>query len=58
MKKRYKVYLFCAIILCATGVLFNIAQNSSTGTGTIFICTGGILLVLGITMKKKSDENQ
>ena len=56
LENRYKIYLIVALTLCVIGVLLNISSHSTTGLGGLFISSGGISLVLGITIKRKSQD--
>ncbi|MDH5475781.1 MAG: hypothetical protein OEX22_08845 [Cyclobacteriaceae bacterium] len=56
LENRYKIYLIVALILCVIGIVLNISSQSTTGLGGIFISSGGISLVLGITIKRKSQD--
>lgn len=58
IENRYKAYVIIAVLLCVVGILLNISSGNTTGLGGIFISTGGISLVLGITIKRKSQEIQ
>ena len=58
LEKRYKVYLILAVLLCAVGVGLNIFFGNKTGLGSLIITVGGITLVLGITIKRKSNDTK
>ena len=53
LDKRYKAYLILAILLCAIGAFINFSSGNHTGLGALIIVSGGISLVLGITIKRK-----
>ena len=55
---RYKIYLILALMLCALGVLINSSTGNVTGVGVILIMAGGISLVMGITLKRKVQDEK
>lgn len=58
LEKRYKTYLILALAFCAVGIVLNITAKNTAGLGALFISSGGISLVMGITIKRKSQENK
>ncbi|MDH5367417.1 MAG: hypothetical protein OEW67_10540 [Cyclobacteriaceae bacterium] len=58
LENRFKAYIIIAVLLCVLGILLNMSSGNTTGLGGIFITTGGISLVLGITIKRKYQERQ
>jgi len=55
--QRYKIYMLIAILLCALGFAFNFVTQSNTGHGALIIFAGGTMFVLGLTIKKKSEND-
>ena len=49
--------MLIAILLCALGFAFNFVTQSNTGHGALIIFAGGTMFVLGLTIKKKSEND-
>lgn len=57
--EAYKRFIFIGIIVIALGVTFSTTLKESVGSlGTVFIAVGGLLFIIGMSMKRKEDERK
>ena len=57
--EKYRRYIFAGIIFIALGVTFSTTMKDSAGSlGTVFIAIGGLFFIIGMSMKKKAEENK
>lgn len=55
----YKRYIFIGILIIALGVTFSTTMKDSLGSlGTVFIAIGGLFFFIGMSKKRKDDEQQ
>lgn len=56
-KEKYRKFLFMGIIIIALGVTISTTLKEFVGSlGTVFIAVGGLLFIVGMSMKKREDE--
>ena len=58
LQKRYKFYLVIAIILGVAGLVLGYLTKNLSGIGLIFILVGCVALVMGITIKRKWEDER
>lgn len=57
-KINFKRAIFLSIILISLGVIMNtLIKDGVTAVGTVFIAVGGLFFIIGISAKRKSEEN-
>jgi len=56
---KYKRLIFMAIIVVALGVTLSTTMADRVGhLGTVMIAIGGLLLIAGMSLKRKRDEQK
>lgn len=56
--EKHRQYLFLGITLIALGVtLSTVFRNAESSIGVIFIAIGGLFFIIGMSMKKKTENN-
>jgi len=62
MSKRlepYRKFIFIGIIIIALGITFSTTLRDTVGSiGIVFIAVGGLLFIIGISKKRKEDEQR
>jgi len=62
MSKRlepYRKFIFIGIIIIALGITFSTSLKDSVGSlGTVFIAVGGLFFIIGMSKKRKEDEQK
>ena len=57
--KPYKKFIFMGIIIIALGVTFSATLKDTVGSlGTVFIAVGGLFFIIGMSKKRKEDEQK
>lgn len=56
--ENYRRFIFIGIIIIAIGITFNTTLKATfPSLGTVFIAVGGLFFIIGMS-KKKKEENQ
>lgn len=54
---HYKKFILFGIIIIAMGIVFsNTLENISGSLGTVLIAVGGLFLIIGMSRKRKEEE--
>jgi uncharacterized membrane protein len=57
MPSRYKIIALAGIIIIALGVTLSTAlKEDDNAIGTVLIAVGGLLLIAGLSLKRRSNE--
>jgi len=57
-QEKYRRYIFLGIILIALGITFSTIMSDSIGLlGTVFIVLGGVFIIVGMSIKRKTDQS-
>lgn len=55
----YRKFIFIGIIIISLGITFSTAMKDTVGSlGTVFIATGGLFFIIGMSKKRKQDEQK
>lgn len=58
MNMNYRRFIFAGIVIIALGITFSTTLKEEVGSlGTVLIAVGGLFFIIGMSMKRKSDEN-
>ncbi len=62
MSKRlepYRKFIFIGIIIIALGITFSTTLKDTVGSlGIVFIAVGGLVFIIGMSKKRKEDEQK
>ena len=58
MLSRYKIIAFAGIIIIAIGVTLSTTLKGENAIGTLLIAVGGLFLIAGLSLKRRSNEEQ
>jgi predicted membrane channel-forming protein YqfA (hemolysin III family) len=57
--EKFKKFVFIGIILISLGVSLSTTIGDKTGSlGTVLVALGGLFFIIGMSLKKKSEEHQ
>tara|TARA_Y100001934_G_scaffold112597_1_gene137756 strand:- start:185 stop:379 length:195 start_codon:yes stop_codon:yes gene_type:complete len=53
----YRKFIFIGIIIIVLGITFSTTMKDTFGSlGTVFIAVGGLFFIIGMSKKRKEDE--
>jgi hypothetical protein len=53
----YKRYIFLSIVIIVLGIIIStVLKGNNTSIGTVFIATGGLFFIVGMSKKKQSEK--
>ncbi len=56
---RYKLVAFAGILIIAIGVTLSTSlKDDDNAIGTVLIAVGGLFLIAGLSMKRRSNDDQ
>ena len=57
--EKYKRFIFIGILIIALGVTFSTTLKETVGSlGIVFIAVGGLFFIIGMSKKRKKDEEK
>ncbi|MDC1226461.1 hypothetical protein N8013_02305 [Algibacter sp.] len=57
--EKYKRFIFIGILIIALGVTFSTTLKETVGSlGIVFIALGGLFFIIGMSKKRKKDEQK
>jgi Sec-independent protein secretion pathway component TatC len=57
--EKYKRFIFIGILIIALGVTFSTTLKETVGSlGIVFIAVGGLFFIIGMSKKRKKDEQK
>ncbi len=55
----YRKFIFIGILIISLGITFSTAMKDTFGAlGTVFIAIGGLFFIIGMSKKRKQDEQK
>lgn len=57
--EEYRKYIFIGIIIIALGVTLSTTMKDTVGSlGTVLIAVGGLFFIIGMSKKRKEDDQK
>ena len=57
--EKYKRFIFIGILIIALGVTFSTTLKETVGSlGIVFLAVGGLFFIIGMSKKRKKDEQK